>query len=599
MKIKNEKKRFFSFLCGSTLSSILALSSIYPAIASEPDSEDSDDENEVEITLIHIGDIHGHLDSRVNVRSDSNGLREGGLARIYSKLKKIRKHADHSLTIMTGDTIHGSAEALFTQGQALVDPLNKFGIDVFAPGNWEYVYGTKRFHELFTGKKPGANWNAIASNLYYTGAPYEDKIGQRVLPSYWIKDIAGIKIGVIGFTTERGPKVIGSEVVDGFGFSKGDDEIAELVPLMREVHKVDLVVMISELNLANNYRLTEAVPGVDIVFSSDMHEETPKMIRNSNGTVLVAEGMDGSNVGEMQVEFKNGKLVEIEWKQHAIDTRIKEDKKIAKLVAKIKAPFYGDSFVPHVNPINGTTLNKPLDTVIGAASVDLHRSNFAHENMPGVVEGTSHDFLADVFRDMTGADLGVIRGFRYGTTVAAGPITLGDIYHFVPIGPYLAYGEVTGKQIKGTIEKPADGSLNPDVAKWGGGWLFGWSGLRYDLDPYQTLGNRASNIEIYNRATGVWEPLDMNKTYTLAGYNYDSEPNRINKVPAKNVIQLKEADGSGLTVVNAVARYLQSSDANPQQNRITLMRPLPDLRPLLGFPMIQSIFGAREDLAPY
>ncbi len=593
MKIKNERKLFFFFL----LSSAMALSLTNLVTASEKES--NDEEEEVEITLIHIGDIHGHMDSRVNVRSDSNGRPEGGLARIYTKVKNIRKHAKHSLTIMTGDTIHGSAEALYTRGQALVDPINKFGIDVFAPGNWEFVYGTERFHELFTGDNPVTNWNAIGANLYYTGAPYADKVGQRVLPSFWIREIAGIKIGVIGFTSERGPKVIGSDVVQGFGFTKGDEEIAELVPLMREVHKVDLVVMISELNLANNYRLTEAVPGVDIVFSSDMHEETPKMVRNSNGTVLVAEGMDGSNIGEMELEFKNGKLADIEWTQHPIDTRIKEDHKIARLIKKIQKPFYGYSFVPHTNPINGTILDRPLDTVIGTASVDLHRSNFAHENMPGVVEGTSHDFLADVFREITGADLGVIRGFRYGTTVAAGPITLGEIYHFVPIGPYLAYGEVTGKQIKGTIEKPADGSLNPDVSKWGGGWLFGWSGLRYDLDPYQTLGNRATNVEIYNRTSGSWEPLDLNKTYTLAGYNYDSEPNSINKVPAKNVIQMKEADGSGMTVVNAVARYLQTSDANPVQNRITLLRPMPDLRPVLGFPMIQSMFGAREDLAPY
>jgi len=594
MKIKNGRKLFFSFL----LSSALVLSSINIVTASEKDSNDNDEE-EVEITLIHIGDIHGHMDSHVNVRSDSNGRPEGGLARIYTKVKNIRQHAEHSLTIMTGDTIHGSAEALYTRGQALIDPVNEFGVDVFAPGNWEFVYGTERFHELFTGDHPLTNWNAIGANLYYTGAPYEDKVGQRVLPSYWIREIAGIKIGVIGFTSERGPKVIGSDVVAGFGFTKGDEEIAELVPLMREVHKVDLVVMISELNLANNYRLTEAVPGVDIVFSSDMHEETPKMVRNSNGTVLVAEGMDGSNIGEMELEFKNGKLVDIEWTQHPIDTRIKENKKIAHMLKEIQKPFYGHTFVPHVNPINGTTLEQPLDTVIGTASVDLYRSNFAHENMPGVVEGTSHDFLADVFREITGADLGVIRGFRYGTTVAAGPITLGEIYHFVPIGPYLAYGEVTGRQIKGTIEKPADGSLNPDVSKWGGGWLFGWSGLRYDLDPYQTLGNRATNVEVYNRTSGNWEPLDLNKTYTLAGYNYDSEPNRINKVPAKNVIQMKEADGSGMTVVNAVARYLQTSDANPVQNRITLLRPMPDLRPVLGFPMIQSMFGAREDLAPY
>ncbi|HFQ13212.1 MAG TPA: hypothetical protein ENK40_00295, partial [Gammaproteobacteria bacterium] len=123
MNDKHEKKRLWSFLLGGAL----ALSCAAAAFADENKQREKEHDDEVEITLIHLGDIHGHLDSRVNVRSDSNGLKEGGLARIYTKVKSIRKHAEHSLTIMTGDTIHGSAEALFTRGQALIEPLNEFG----------------------------------------------------------------------------------------------------------------------------------------------------------------------------------------------------------------------------------------------------------------------------------------------------------------------------------------------------------------------------------------------------------------------------------------------------------------------------------------
>src|SRR5438067_11084131 len=72
-----------------------------------------------EITLIHMGDVHGHLMPRPAVRGETTAKTEGGLARMYTKIEEIRaQHADRALLFNTGDTIQGSAEALFTRGQA-------------------------------------------------------------------------------------------------------------------------------------------------------------------------------------------------------------------------------------------------------------------------------------------------------------------------------------------------------------------------------------------------------------------------------------------------------------------------------------------------
>lgn len=59
-------------------------------------------------------------------------------------------------------------------------------------------------------------------------------------------------------------------------------------------------------------------------------------------------------------------------------------------------------------------LRRPANAAI------LYRGNFSDHTMPGVIEGSSHDFLADAFREQTGADVGTIRGFRYGTHIAKG-----------------------------------------------------------------------------------------------------------------------------------------------------------------------------------
>ncbi|MCK7496299.1 MAG: hypothetical protein MZW92_39300 [Comamonadaceae bacterium] len=101
------------------------------------------------------------------MRWDAQGARvEGGLARVYTVIKDIRKQDPKALLINTGDTIQGSAEALYTRGQALVDVLNAFGIDAFAPGNWEFVYGTAALHRAVRGPaSPRRRGTRIAANV--------------------------------------------------------------------------------------------------------------------------------------------------------------------------------------------------------------------------------------------------------------------------------------------------------------------------------------------------------------------------------------------------------------------------------------------------
>ena len=71
------------------------------------------------VTLIHTGDIHGHLVPRPNVRSDSTGHLEGGLARVATTVNRIRSQRGYKNTLLinTGDTLQGSAEAMFSRGQ--------------------------------------------------------------------------------------------------------------------------------------------------------------------------------------------------------------------------------------------------------------------------------------------------------------------------------------------------------------------------------------------------------------------------------------------------------------------------------------------------
>jgi hypothetical protein len=293
---------------------------------------------------------------------------------------------------------------------------------------------------------------------------------------------------------------------------------------------------------------------------------------------------------------RDGKIADYNFTAHRITTTSNQpDPMIQAKIDEIRVTYIkGATFKPHVNPINGSILRAPIDTVIGHTKIPLHRSNYAGAlSMPAVVEGSSHDFLADSFRGACESDLGMIRGFRYGTHIAPGPIKLEDIYHYIPIGPQIACGKISGDDIKMMIEDGAQSSLTQWVGAWGGGWIIAFSGVTYDLDPYNEWGMRSSNVRING------EELDPEKYYTVGGYWYLDDPGKINRKRALEINVLKDADGGIVDATAVVAYYLRSlpdRTADPRINRIRLLRPLParigpnaEIQPLAGVPRPENL----------
>jgi len=549
------------------------------------------------ITLIEIGDHHGTMVPRPNMRPGdaAEGTQEAGLAKEAYIIKQIRRHNPHALLFNCGDTIQGSAEALYTTGQAMVDVLDTFRIDGYAPGNWDWLYGKDRTIELFGGGR----WGVLAANAY------DADTGERIFPAYRVYKVRGVKIGVIGMTGDRGVPAVPSSNV-GLTFTGGEAELAQAVDDLRNKEKVDIVVLISELGLAVNTLLVDQIPGVDVTLTSDMHEETPRLVVTPVNKVLATDiGWGGSRVVKLDLFVRKARCErgdhdcrregrKFEIVGHDFDYIVvgdqPEDRETARLVDRIRAPFLsGPDFVPHVNPISGYVLDKPLDTVVGMTGVDLFRGNFANGVMPtpippGVLEGTSHAMLTDAFRQQGGTDIGTIRGFRYGGYVRPGEVTLGDLYTYLVVGAQVATGDITGQQIKNALEAQIRGSL-ADPLSWGGGWLANYSGLIYDIDPNAAFGSRAQNIEV----NGV--PLDVNQTYSIAGYWFALQPDRIGAFrPVQNVSVITNPDGSIKDPTDVVADYLQATGAaNPALGRIELLGSFPP--PVFVNPEVQPLRG--------
>ncbi len=549
------------------------------------------------ITLMEIGDHHGTLVPRPNLRrGDAAQFQESGLAREAYVIKQIRKRNPHALLFNAGDTLQGSAEVLYTSGQAIVDVLDTFGIDGYAPGNWDWLYGKDRAVELFGSGR----WGVMAANAY------DADTGERIFPPHRVYRVKGVKIGVIGLTAERGLPAVPTANV-GLVFTDGEAELEESIDILRNQEKVDIVVLLSELGLAKNTLLVDRIPGVDVVLCSDMHEETPELVITPVNKVLAAEiGWGGSRLAKLDLfvkrtvkesRKKGGAKFEIvghDYDYIAIENQ-PEDPETAALVAQVRAPFLsGPQFRPHVNPISGHVLDTPIDTVVGLAGRELFRGNFANgiappSAVPGVLEGTSHAMITDAFRQQGGTEIGTIRGFRYGTYVRPGEITLADLYTYLNAGAKLATGEILGSQIKTALEATIRGSLDSDPFDWGGGWLFGFSGVTYDVDPNAAFGDRAVNVEVNG------QPLDPNRAYSITGYFFDLEPNRIGAFrDAQNVSVITNPDGSVKDPTEVVADYLQTSGpVNPQMGRTELLGNFPP--PVFENPEIQPLRGV---LAP-
>jgi hypothetical protein len=279
-------------------------------------------------------------------------------------------------------------------------------------------------------------------------------------------------------------------------------------------------------------------------------------------------------------------------------------------------------------------LMRPVDEVVAYTEVGLHRSNFVDEDMPGVVEGTSHDLIADAMAAIGQAPSASLRGFRYGTHVPAGwPITMEDIYHYIPIAAKLGRTQkACGADLKfadadGIVKNPSPMTiLNRTPAPWSTARGTNIKVGGVPIDDHQVYDGRALVNGVANPSYQKCVDMANNATdgYTVAGYWYAEASNTINNCNPciGRQIQVVKTDGSIVQVAGpgapttlpnsldvmdiseAVVKYLRENlhgtvtEANLPIHRLTVKR-LPTISPPgYDFPMIQPLKGASTATCP-
>ncbi|HWP65146.1 MAG TPA: 5'-nucleotidase C-terminal domain-containing protein [Candidatus Limnocylindria bacterium] len=514
------------------------------------------------ITLLHYNDLHAHLMPHLDLVRDADPgtpaaetriVERGGLARLATVVQRARAENPNTLLLNVGDTYHGGVEALYTNGNAIVAPVNALGVDVGVPGNWDFAYGPlvtrARYGETPTADVARPTFANLGGNATYA-AP-DPRAGQPFLPATLLKEIAGIRVGFVGITSDI-VRYMHPVLASGLSFLEGEESYRQYVNTharaLREQGAAVVVVM-SELGIQKDYRLAHVIdPGsVDVFFSAHTHEAVFTPLRSRSGALVVEAGNDGY-LGRMDMLVAEGLVAGRRWQLTPIGTDIPEDEAMRALVAGARAPFLAsDVHLSVPNPLVVQLLDRPIDTVIGHTDGPLDRRQ--------ALESAFNNAFADLLRGRAATQVAITPGFRFdavvpspgtlleGEAVAMGAITVEDAYRFFPVVYSLATGEITGARLREILEEALADVYSHDQRRrclWRGdptkplrrgcerpfldavpdqpfrqrgGWMLGLSGIGVTLDLTQPDGARILTLHLTDSGTQI----DAQTTLTVAG----------------------------------------------------------------------------------
>ncbi len=412
----------------------------------------------------------------------------GGYPHIATLVKQVRaERPGKTLLLDGGDTLQGSATSLWTRGEDMVRVMNQLGVEVFT-AHWEFMYGIDRVKELVGDKEQGGVFKGefVAQNVRDVswGPP-----GEHVFKPYTVREVGGIKVGVIGQAFPYTPVSHPLRFVPSTSFGIRDEAMQGLVDKLRSKEKVDVTVLLSHNGLATDLKLATRVRGLDIILGGHTHDGQPRPIQVGN-TLVINSGAHGKFLSRLDLDVRGGKVQAYRYKlTPVLSNAIPEDAEMATLIKHIRAPYEA----------------KLGERLAVSESLLYRRGNF---------NGTFDEIILDATLKHYDAEIGFSPGFRWGITIVPGqPITLEDLYSQTSLTyPETWTREMTGSEVRAIMEDVADNLFNPDAYYRQGGDMVRMGGLSYTIAPANKMGERISNIRVAGK------PLDPAKKYKACGW---------------------------------------------------------------------------------
>jgi len=432
----------------------------------------------------------GSLDQYFDTYSNFSELAEkfgkmGGIAHMKPIIDHVKKERGEKnvLLLDSGDTWQGTAVALKTEGEAIVDAQNYLGVDAMV-GHWEFTYGKERVMELIEKFK-----GEFISQNVTDNDPFSDDFEELIFPPYTIKEIGGAKIGIIGqsfpFTSTANPK----KFTEGWSFALRHESLQGFVDELRKKKGVDVIVVLSHDGFSVDQALAKKVNGIDFILSGHTHDPSPKPIIVNDTIVLIA-GSHGKYIGRLDIDIKDKKLAGYEFKLMPVASNlIPADKAGEELVEKWYKPY-----------------NKELTEVLGTTKGLLYKRDTFYSTFDALI--------GKAIQAEMQSDIVFTPGYRWGTTLLPGDkITKDDVFEMTAI----TYPEVYTFELKGAVlanlmEDIADNVFNENPLLQQGGDMSRLTGASYSIKIDAKAGKRISDFQIGGK------PIDLKKSYRVSSW---------------------------------------------------------------------------------
>ena len=204
----------------------------------------------------------------------------GGFAHLATLVKRLRAERPGALLLDGGDTWQGSATALWTRGQDMVDAALQLGVDVMT-AHWEFTYGAERVNEVI-GRDFKGRIDFVAQNVRTTD------FGDPVFPPYVVREVNGVPVAIIGQAFPYTPIAHPRRFVPDWSFGIQEENLQKVIDAAR-AEGAQAAVLLSHNGMDVDLKLAGRISGLDAILGGHTHDGVPAAIEVSNrgGKTLV------------------------------------------------------------------------------------------------------------------------------------------------------------------------------------------------------------------------------------------------------------------------------------------------------------------------
>lgn len=552
-------KKFFKRFCSIALAVFVVFSLCTTALA---------ESKEQDVTVLFTHDLHSHLLPSI----DEEGNEYGGYARLMTVINQQKELHPNAVLVDGGDFSMGSLfQTAYATSAIELRMMGAMGYDATTFGNHEYDYLQKGLISMLnTAANCGDKVPPIVEANYNPPAKNQENYNKdmiKALDNYGVKDYIIIERGGVYFV------LFGIFGVDSDECAPNSNMILEdcSATAQEVVNKATkecidtygtepVVVCLShsgtEDGEGEDYQLAENVEGIDLIISGHTHTTLEKPIQ-VNDTLIVSAAEYGRNLGVVNLTRKSDGTTSLkDYKLIPVNSTVKDDKKIAKLVESFKADVEKDYLSKY-----GVTFDQILLTNDYAFDTVKEVSATQHESTLGNVFSDAYKWAVENATgeeiDMALTAAGVIR-----ESIPQGNVTVSDIFNAASLGVgtegELVKVYITGKDLKNAFE--VDASVQPLMKT---AQLF-CSGVEYSLNKNRMIFNKV-DYSALRKNDGTKAEIQDDKLYKVVTGMYCGQMLGAVESTSMGLLSItpRDKDGNPIAVEDLGNYVVKDKNGNP------------------------------------